>query len=193
MTQGLERRYGQGHYHFVTFSCAQRAAHFHSEDARRLFEHCLEAVRQRYQFTIDAYVVMPEHVHLLLSEPAMKDLSVVLQALKISVARKMTQRPFWQRRFYDFNVFTDKKRLEKRRYIHRNPFARGLVAHPKDWVGSSYRQWAYGETGIVRVETTWTCASAAGAQASCEPTSHKTRCGAPTAEVSYQAKEESLR
>ncbi|MFP5231492.1 MAG: transposase [Acidobacteriota bacterium] len=136
----------------------------------------------RYGFTVDACVIMPEHVHLLVSEPTQGDLSVVLQALKISVARKFTARPFWQRRFYDFNVFTDEKRIEKRRYIHRNPFTRGLVAHPADWVGSSYRHWACGEQGIVQLASTWTYAEQLkrqAAQTSCKPTSQKPRCGAP--------------
>jgi putative transposase len=171
MTTGLERRYGDGHHHFVTFSCYCRLAHLASPESRLIFERCLETVRQNYGFTVDAYVVMPEHVHLLVSEPSRGNLSVVLQALKISVARKMTPRPFWQRRFYDFNVFTDAKRIEKRQYIHRNPFRRGLVAHPKAWVGSSYRHWAQGEEGLVHVTSTWTYP--------CKPTSLSTRCGAP--------------
>ncbi|MFP5231489.1 MAG: REP-associated tyrosine transposase [Acidobacteriota bacterium] len=155
----------------------RRQPFFASPESRRVFERCLEATRVRYGFAVDAYVIMPEHVHLLVSEPAQGDLSVVLQALKISVARKFTARPLWQRRFYDFNVFTGEKRIEKRRYIHRNPFTRGLVAHPADWVGSSYRHWACGEQGIVQLASTWTYAEQLKRQAvqtSCEPTSRKT-------------------
>ena len=47
-------------------------------------------------------------------------------------------RSFWQRRFYDFNVWSSKKRNEKLNYMHFNPVNRGLVAHPKDWLWSSY-------------------------------------------------------
>ena len=112
MTKGLERRYGDGHFHFITFSCYQRLPHFASRSSREVFEISLEAMRRKYNFRIDAYVVMPEHVHLLVSEPADVSISVVLQALKISVARKLRQRPFWQRRFYDFNVFTAEKQME---------------------------------------------------------------------------------
>src|ERR1700674_3337562 len=49
--------------------------------------------------------------------------------------------PFWQTRFHDFNVWTEKKRVEKLRYMHRNPVKRGLTATPEDWRWSSYR-WA---------------------------------------------------
>jgi putative transposase len=92
------------------------------------------------------------------SEPQAVTLSVALQALKISVSRRSLQRPFWQPRFYDFNVFTDEKRLEKRRYMHRNPMVRGLVTHPKDWAWSSYRHWATGQDGVVEIESPWTFA-----------------------------------
>ena len=187
MTRGLERRYGSGHHHFVTFSCHRRLPHFAEPEARQVFEASLEAVRRTYGFSVDAYVVMPEHVHLLVSEPKQKTLSVALQALKLSVSRRLSPRPFWQRRFYDFNVFSDRKRIEKRRYIHRNPFSRGLVVHPKDWRWSSYRHWAYGEQGQVEIESTWTYAKRMRetqraelvGHASCKPTSQNRDVGHP--------------
>ena len=191
MTRGLERRYGLGHHHFVTFSCYQREPYFAQPAAREIFEASLEATREKYGFSVDSYVVMPEHVHLLLSEPREKTLSVALQALKISVSRRLPQRPFWQRRFYDFNVFTDSKRIEKRQYIHRNPLARGLVEHPKDWLWSSYRQWASGEELTVKVDSTWTykremqrrVVEEIAGRALCEPTSQTRDVGHPGLEV----------
>ncbi len=155
MTQGLERRYGLGHHHFVTFSCHQRQPFLAVPAAREIFEASLEAMRRKYRFNIDSYVVMPEHVHLLVSEPQVATLSVALQALKISVSRRSTPRPFWMPRFYDFNVFTDEKMLEKRRYMHCNPVARGLVKYPRDWVWSSYCHWATGQEGVVEIESSW--------------------------------------
>jgi len=56
--------------------------------------------------------------------------------------------PFWQSRFYDFNVWTQKKRVEKLRYMHQNPVTRGLVAEPEDWRWSSYRFYLLGEPGL---------------------------------------------
>jgi len=58
---------------------------------------------------------------------------------------------FWQTRFYDFNVFTEKKRIEKLRYMHRNPVKRGLVGSPEQWRWSSFRDYAYREKGLVTV------------------------------------------
>ncbi len=57
----------------------------------------------------------------------------------------------WQPRFYDFNVWSERRRIEKLRYIHRNPVTRGLVASPEQWEWSSYRAYAYGEAGRVLV------------------------------------------
>ena len=114
---------------------------------------------------------MPEHVHLLISEPRRGNPSVVMKALKQGFARRLLGRlrrrsnlkqlslweapvelgRIWQPRFYDFVVFSEKKRVEKLRYIHRNPVKRGLVLEPEQWIWSSFRYYAYGEPGIVAV------------------------------------------
>ncbi len=60
----------------------------------------------------------------------------------------------WQARFYDFNVWTERKRVEKVRYMHRNPVKRGLVTEPQQWLWSSFRDYLYGQTGKVRVNDT---------------------------------------
>jgi putative transposase len=74
------------------------------------------------------------------------------------VARRLIgdQKHFWQARYYDFNVYTAKKRIEKLRYIHRNPVKRDLVEKPEDWEWSSFRHYATGEEGVVEIESEWT-------------------------------------
>ena len=64
--------------------------------------------------------------------------------------------PFWQARFYDFNVWTTKKRVEKLRYMHRNPVERGLVSSPEQWRCRSYRFYFLDEAGPVPVNEGWT-------------------------------------
>ncbi len=120
------------------------------------FEESLEQSRGSYGFGVLGYVVMPEHVHLLVSEPVRAQLSTALQALKQSVARRLALRqkePFWQARYYDFNVWSNHKRIEKLRYIHRNPVLRGLVAKPEEWLWSSYRHYQTGVEGAVEIES----------------------------------------
>jgi ATP-dependent DNA helicase RecG len=113
-------------------------------------------MRTRYQFVVIGYVVMPEHVHILMNEPKVGSLAVALQALKLSVAVREKQKPFWQSRYYDFNVFSIKKQTEKLRYLHRNPVARGLVKKPEEWAWSSFRHYANGVEGTVEIESFWT-------------------------------------
>jgi putative transposase len=69
---------------------------------------------------------------------------------------KGSRSQFWQNRYYDFNVFTQAKFVEKLRYIHRNPVTRGLVKKPEDYPWSSFRHWATGERGFVEIESHWT-------------------------------------
>jgi len=118
----------------------------------------LGEVRDRYGFSLVGYVVMPEHIHLLISEPAKGTPSTVLQVLKQRVSRRLRRKArastrqlklrfqgsdhslpqFWQPRFYDFNLWSQKKFVEKLQYMHMNPLKRKLVAHPKDWPWSSF-------------------------------------------------------
>lgn len=156
MTKGPVRYQQCGCFHFLTFSCYRRLPYLGSAQARSLFERSLEAMRIRYSFVVCGYVVMPEHVHLLVSEPKKAPLSKAIQALKLSVSVQSKERPFWQARYYDFNVHSEQKRIEKLRYMHRNPVKRGLVAKPEEWVWSSFRHYATGETGTVEIESFWT-------------------------------------
>jgi REP element-mobilizing transposase RayT len=59
---------------------------------------------------------------------------------------------FWQRRFYDFNVWSSGKLREKLNYMHRNPLERKLVIHPKDWPWSSWSFYWKGEPGLIRID-----------------------------------------
>jgi putative transposase len=203
MTEGLHRFYGGRDLHFLTFSCYRRRPLFRNEVYCDLFLKILERVRRRYRLVVLGYVVMPEHVHLLVSEPQRETLSIAVQALKLGLVRSLecsgggvvagvprsrkngetwgtltsgtltsgalTSGPapggltpgtpmhpqrFWQARFYDFNVWTERKRIEKLRYIHRNPVERGLVASPEQWRWSSFRWCLRGEPGPVQIHNT---------------------------------------
>ncbi len=172
VTQGLHRYYGGRDLHFITCSCYRRTPLLGTARRRDLFLAILEQTRQRYQFVVVGYVVMPEHFHLLISEPEKGSPSAVMQVLKQRFARRVLSQlrrvpgpgqlslwdaearaaaHVWQRRFYDFNVWSERKRIEKLRYMHRNPVQRGLVSEPEQWRWSSYRQYAYGEAGRVRI------------------------------------------
>jgi putative transposase len=152
MPWGLKRFYGTGGLHFITWSCYRRLPLLASPARRDLFLTVLERMRERYRFAAIGYVVMPEHVHLLVSEPQIANPSTVVQAVKLGFARRSDlSGQIWQRRFYDFNVWSQRKEIEKLKYMHRNPVVRGLVTEPDQWPWSSYRSYAYGEAGLVRI------------------------------------------
>jgi REP element-mobilizing transposase RayT len=88
MTTGLHRYYGSEDMHFITCSCFQRRPLLGDPALRTLFLKILEEVRQSYQFVVAAFVVMPEHFHLLVTEPERDDLSQVMQVLKQRVSRR---------------------------------------------------------------------------------------------------------
>lgn len=92
MPNRLHRYYGAGHLHFITTSCYQRRPLLGTAQNRDLFLQVLESVRRRYGFVVVGYVVMPEHVHLLLSEPGRGNPSVVMRALKQGFARRFLAR-----------------------------------------------------------------------------------------------------
>jgi putative transposase len=168
MPRSLKRYYGSGDLHYITCSCYERKRWLGTDQQRDLFLRILEEVRNEHRFVVLGYVVMPEHFHLLMSEPQVGNPSTAMQSVKQRFAQRVVSRrrrrkkqkgllqetapmPVWQPRFYDFNVYTERKRVEKLRYMHRNPVKRELVQQPEQWTWSSFRDYKYGETGLVRV------------------------------------------
>jgi putative transposase len=153
----LRRFYGRGDLHFVTFSCCRRRPYLGTVRARNEFVRLLDAVRADYGFRLFGYVVMPEHVHVLMSEPRKGTPSTVLQVLKQKVSRRLiadeeSAPAFWQRRFYDFNVWSAKKVMEKLEYMHENPVKRRLVLQADDWPWSSWSHYARRERGLIEID-----------------------------------------
>jgi putative transposase len=173
MPKNLKRYYGKHDLHFLTCTCYRRLPLLGSARSRGVFAKILGEVRDRYSFLLVGYVVMPNHIHLLLGEPERGTPSTVMQVLKQRVSRRLRgkkkrgaknqlslqfaaketlPRQFWQRRFHDFNVWSHKKKMEKLRYMHFNPVMRGLVKDPKDWPWSSYSHYAMETEGLVRID-----------------------------------------
>ncbi|MGA9071715.1 MAG: transposase [Terracidiphilus sp.] len=161
MPDGLIRLHSSGQSHFLTFSCYHRQPLLERMQMQEAFLLALEQSRCRFGMRIYGYVVMPEHIHLLVSEPAGELLSKFVQVLKTTVSiqarkagkRAMGESPFWQARYFDHNVRNNEGFVTQLRYIHRNPVKRGLCAKPEDWPWSSFRAWALGEAGVVEVES----------------------------------------
>jgi len=173
--------YGLNHLHYLTASTYRRARLFDSERFRRHFVQTLHQLRARLDFKILGYVLMPEHFHLLIWPGERADSSRIIQSLKERTAifivqnlrqnrqfpwcRRMLERltlpptvhhdgPYrvWQRRFYDLNVWSEKKRREKLNYMHGNPVKRGLVTTPDLWPWSSFRFYYLEDSSVLAMD-----------------------------------------
>jgi len=154
----LKRREVPGHARYLTFSCYHRLPLFQNDRIKQLFVDQLDLTRQRLSLELYAWVVMPEHVHLLvMPDTPTITISHLLRALKRPVAARVLDRwrqldaailkrvldakgqpHFWQPGGgYDRNIFSDEELLEKIDYIHANPVRRGLVDRTTDWPWSS--------------------------------------------------------
>jgi putative transposase len=173
MPSRLKRFHESGQTHFLTFSCYHRRPFLNPIESRLIFESALERVRVSFGLRVYGYVVMPEHIHLLISEPdgapfkpssglsggeSPRSLADAIKSLKQGVSRRLIGEAdhFWQKRYYDFNVRDHPQFMEKLRYIHRNPVQRGLCQNPEDWEWSSFCHYATGAEGRVEIESEWT-------------------------------------
>jgi putative transposase len=161
----LRRFETPGDIRFLTFSCYQSLPLFANDAIKDNFVEVLDAVRKKMRFRLFGWVIMPNHVHLLLL-PSLPDYPVakILKTLKSAFANVVLRRwqelvapilrrlrdskgklHFWQRGGgYDRNIYTEEEFLEKLQYIHDNPSRASLVEKATDWPWSSAR-WYEGD------------------------------------------------
>lgn len=157
----MRRREVPGGVRFITFSCQRRLPLLGRAEIRDAFATALALARQRHGFELFAWVVMPEHVHLMARPRRDTALHLALRSLKTSVAKRIVLRwqhlrapvldslcaadgavRFWQKGGgFDRNVRDVDEFCREVRYIHRNPVERGLARTPEEWTWSSVRWW----------------------------------------------------
>ncbi len=177
----LQRYYGLNHLHYLTNSTYRRARLYDSERFRDHWVVTLGELRRELGFKIVGYVLMPEHFHALIWPAREADPSQIMQKLEDRTAlfvlknlkenltypwcRRMLARVtlpptvhhhahfrVWQRRGYDMNIWSPKKREEKLNYMHNNPVKRGLVKQPGDWPWSSWRYYFWNDTSLLAMD-----------------------------------------
>ena len=165
-----------GHAHYLTFSCWRCQPLLSASRARTWLLDAVDKARSIQGFDLWAWVIMPEHVHLLILPHDGARISAILSSVKQPVAKKAVfqvrrHRPgflprmedrqpsgrrsyrFWQPGGgYDRNIWTAEELHEKAAYIHANPVRRGLVESPEDWPWSSWRAWAQDVDEPIRID-----------------------------------------
>jgi putative transposase len=145
MPRGRYRLHESGQSHFITFCYYRRQPFFNNSRTHDLFPICLERMRRRFQLWVYGYVVMPEHVHLLLSEPEQHTLPDAIHFLKLSFTKRLRSQvsaqrkganlghrvegSFWQKRYYDRNVRDNEEFIQELKYIHRRVARPALLSY----------------------------------------------------------------
>ena len=165
---------GEGHYHFVTFSCTGRRKLLVTPRARQIVISVLSKLARKGQVKVVGFVIMPEHVHAVLGFDQDEKLPVVMKTWKQLSAyylRRLYEetRPdllkylrrdqegkeivsFWQKRYYDFNLYSEEMLLEKLSYMHTNPVLRGLAGRADAYKWSSAKWYGEGKSVGVRID-----------------------------------------
>ena len=134
-----------GSIYFVTTSLSQKTRSFSEGEAKIVEETILDSA-SRKEIMLYAYVIMPDHIHLLF-RPINLGISKTVQLIKGRASRKINKGSFWHKGFFDFAILTDKKFKEKFNYIHFNPVKKRLVEKAEDYRYSSAMEYRtkYGE------------------------------------------------
>ena len=148
--------------HFVTFSCYRRRRLLDHDRAKKIVLGVLNSQRIKQSARCLGFVVMPDHVHAILWFPEPNQLSHFMKQWKqrssILIKRLLheklvgyskaiaTDDAFWQRKYYPFHLYSQKKMREKLEYMHLNPVRAGLVEKPADWPWSSARWYEQGKS-----------------------------------------------
>jgi len=173
--------YGENHLHFLTASTYHRVRLFKSVSFCEEFIKTLDHLRTEQGFRLLGYVLMPDHFHLLIWPSDMANPSKIVGSLKERTAKHIIKKlkkeseaawckkmlnairlpasvhdeasyRVWQRRFYDFNVWSEKKRLEKLDYMHANPVKSRLVESPEAWKWSSWRFYNLEDSSLLAMD-----------------------------------------
>jgi putative transposase len=147
--------------YFITTVVKDRKKLLLDEGICSLILDDLEFYRKKYQFELLAYVIMPDHLHLLLSLTGDGNISKVMHDFKSHAAQEINktlkkESAFWQEGFYD-HIIRDERDFRKRiDYIHKNPLTAGLVKDVSDFKFSSFRNYYLGDDSVIKIDKiTW--------------------------------------
>ena len=131
-----------GGTYFFTVVTAGRRPLFRDASATACFMRSMAEVQVRHPFDVDAFVILPDHLHIIWSLPeGDSNFSTRWMLIKSQVARKLGARsegPVWQNRFWEHLIHDDEDMAAHVEYIHYNPVKHGLAAAPRDWQNSSF-------------------------------------------------------
>ena len=163
-------------FHYLTFVAFKRVPIFKSPVICQLFIDALAEIREKHPFKLIAYVIMPDHVHLIVN-PLNCDIELIGKELKGISARKIIywlkenghlvsldklklkatgkrnhSYSVWQKKVKSVDLWSQKFILQKMNYVHMNPVRAELTDHPAKWKWSSYLAYLPHEVSDVPIE-----------------------------------------
>lgn len=171
-----------GDTHFVTSAVVGFVPLFREQEPIRIFLENLRFYQDRGDYTLLAWVLMPEHFHIVVKRSVEHPISRIVGNLKRMTSRQITESlrdtdkaqllerlavasskeptrdsKVWQYRFDSFVVTKEETLVQKIEYIHFNPVRRGLARMAEEWPYSSARNYAGIGNGLVDVDVEWCC------------------------------------
>ncbi|HSO41771.1 MAG TPA: transposase [Rhodospirillales bacterium] len=149
----FHRRRVPGGCYFFTVNLLERRGNTLLTDRIDLLRGSVARVRRARPFTIDAWVVLPDHLHAVWTLPPGDDnFSTRWRLIKTVFARGLEtterlsrvrradgERGIWQRRFWEHSIRDDHDRAAHIDYVHFNPVKHGLVSSPAEWPYSTFK------------------------------------------------------
>jgi putative transposase len=175
-----KRKYYQGNAYYITTSVNKFVKIFKEKRYIDIILKNIKFYKRKYNFKLLAYVIMPDHLHLLIfpKQDSVEEVSNLmgdfkrftsrslrkqmeedekttwLKLFKLDVPKKKNwEYQIWQERFDDLAIYTPTIAKVKINYIHNNPVRKGLVERPEDYLYSSARNYVLDDHSIIEVDT----------------------------------------
>jgi len=177
----LPRFHIKGHVYYVTTVVYDRLPIFKRPSFIIPLYDSLNFYRHKQEFKLLGYVVMPDHVHLIIWPSGTCTVSDIMRDYKKFTSTRLIRQAevegveewvvafrsagretgrsankVWQDSFWDVNIYTERFLRQKLYYLHRNPVRAGLVDKPEEYVYSSYRNYVYDENWLIEIDQDWT-------------------------------------
>ena len=153
----LRRLFLPEHCYFVTTAVKNREHLLKDDAVCSLIVEDLRYYHKKHGFLFHGYVIMPDHLHILISVQGNATISQIMHDFKSHTAQEINrtlgrQGPFWQKGFYD-HIIRDERDFKRRiDYIHRNPLTSGLVSNISEYAFSSFRNYYLDDDSMIKID-----------------------------------------
>jgi putative transposase len=180
MVMGLPRFHIEGHVYYITTVIYNRLPIFTRPSFVIPLYDSLNFYRYNQQFKLLGYVIMPDHMHLIIWPHGKATVSDIMRDYKKFTSTRIIRQTevenveewiaafqqagqetgrstnkVWQDSYWDVNIYTERFLRQKLNYVHRNPVRAGLVEKPEDYVYSSYRNYVFDEEWLIEIDREW--------------------------------------